>query len=155
MDHTLSDALAGAIASYLRFFESTSALGGALFGAALFLIARTVGFVSDDRIRPIERPVLVVWAGFLGLGLIACGFIAQNVATAFHVELLRPAAWEGCVFPADRKPETFFMECHRPTLVWLVIVDLIAAALACGCMAWWFVLQSRQAGRIAPPKGSG
>ena len=89
MNSEISDALSAALEGYLRFFDTTTALGGALFGAAVFLIIRAVGIIKDKDVAQIQNRSLIVATGLSALIMIILGFIAQNVALSFNVEVLR------------------------------------------------------------------
>lgn len=95
MKSELSDTLQAALEGYLRFFETTSSLGGAIFGAAIFLIVRAFGLVSDDGIAKIANVKLILAAGISGLAMVVAGFVAQNVSLNFSVELLRTTPFSG------------------------------------------------------------
>ena len=143
MNSEISDALSAALEGYLRFFDTTTALGGALFGAAVFLIIRAVGIIKDKDVAQIQNRSLIVATGLSALIMIVLGFIAQNVALSFNVEVLRVEPFGGCEFPDDMSPTTFFMECHRKYLRTLVWIDLIASFVGIFSIGFWFVLQSR------------
>lgn len=143
MKTDISEALKAALEGYLRFFETTTALGGALFGASVFLIIRAVGLINDQDVAQIRNRGLIVVTGVCALIMIVLGFIAQNVALSFNVEILRAEPFGGCDFPIDRLPTTFFMECHRFDLRKLVWLDLLASFVGIAAIGIWFVLQSR------------
>lgn len=143
MEAEISDALSAALAGYLRFFDTTTALGGAFFGASVFLIIRAVGLIRDDDVAQIRNRGLIVMTGLCALVMVVLGFVAQNVALSFNVEILRAEPFGGCEFPADRSPTTFFMECHRTYLRTLVWLDLLASMVGVISIGLWFVLQSR------------
>ena len=143
MDSELSDALAAALDGYLRFFDTTTALGGALFGASVFLIIRAVGLIRDEDVAQIRNHGLIVTTGLCALVMIILGFVAQNVALSFNVEILRSEPFGGCEFPSDKSPTTFFMECHRTYLRTLVWLDLLASMVGVVTIGTWFVFQSR------------
>ncbi|WP_170419263.1 hypothetical protein [Ruegeria atlantica] len=143
MNSDITDALSAALEGYLRFFDTTTALGGALFGASVFLIIRAVGIIKDKDVAQIQNRGLILITGLSALVMIVLGFIAQNVALSFNVEIMRVEPFGGCVFPDDLSPTTFFMECHRKYLRTLVWIDLIASSTGILSIGSWFVLQSR------------
>ncbi len=143
MEAEISDALSAALDGYLRFFDTTTALGGALFGASVFLIIRAVGLIRDQDVAKIRNRGLIVTTGLCALAMIVLGFVAQNVALSFNVEILRSEPFGGCEFPIDKSPTTFFMECHRTYLRTLVWLDLLASMVGVIAIGIWFVLQSR------------
>ncbi len=144
MDVIKNEVLDAALAGYLRFFDTTTALGGALFGAMIFLVVRAVGLVRDDDVSQTGNTRLLVVTGLCAILMIVLGFVAQNVVLSFSVELLRDKPFGGCSFPEDNSPATFFMDCHRKTLRVLVWLDLLASFIGVFCIGLWFILQSRR-----------
>ena len=150
MKTDISDVLAAAIDGYLRFFDTSTTLASAMFGASLFLIVRAVGLVQDSKIGQIAGTRLITTAGLCALVVIVTGFLAQNVALSFYVEMLLPAPFGDCTFPADREPARFFLDCHRVILRSLVWVNLVFSLIAVACLGLWFILQSRSVRRENP-----
>lgn len=144
MHQEISDVLSASISGYLRFFETSAALGSALFGVAVFLIIRAIGIIRDEDVAEITHIRLIVTSGMCALVMIIVGFIAQNVALSFNIELLSGEAHGGCQLPDDKLPATFFMECHRKVFRGLVWINLLAAFLGIASIGSWFVNQSRR-----------
>lgn len=144
MKQTISDALAGAIEGYLRFFEATSTLGGALFGVSLFLVVRAIGLVKDEDLAQIGSVSWIVTAGMCGVVVVALGIVAQNTVLSFSVELLLEKASTACAFPDTREPVDFFVNCHRKFLWWLVVLNIGAIVVGLGALMGWFYKQSKR-----------
>lgn len=143
MKQEISSTLEAALSGYLGFFETTSGLGAALFGATTFIVLRALGLIRDKDLPKIMHLGLLLTAGVCAIAMIMISFIAQNVALSFNVELLLPKAFPGCNFPVDLSPTTFFVDCHRPLLRLLVWIDLAVAFLGLSSIALWFILQLR------------
>lgn len=140
----LPDALIHAITAYQHFFATTSALAVAIFGISIFVILRAIGLIHDQAYRGSNNVVLLLIGGISALITVVLGFIADNTVLAYYVELLRDSAFDGCKFPKDRKPTTFFLECHRKLLVWLVWMDIFTSLTSLSCVGYWFYSQTRR-----------
>lgn len=137
----IPDALDALIGGYVGFFETMTALGGALFAANLFLVVRAVGLIRDEGLANVKRRWLVAISGVAALGLILVAFFAQNIILSFHVELVTGAPLADCAAALSDGPVAFFKTCHRAYLKLMTKIALGLGVVSLGSIAIWFLLQ--------------
>jgi hypothetical protein len=138
MDSSISDALQAALDAYKDHFEMMSSLGAALFGAAIFIVSRTMGMITDDNFFRPKASWLILISASCGLGVILLGYISNNTLANFHVDILRDGPTI-CAFPTDSSPTTFFMDCYRGILKILVQASLGLSFVGLVSMLAWVI----------------